>query len=172
MWQSAANKINHEIFNHCTTSCHESSSTVYVNTDDVKQTRLSKTKPILLSVAELEQIDAQFDQHGLIVPCAKDKSWQSKSLMTLGWEDEDLTTASPVSWNFDDDNLEKVLEKSPRKRKIYPHTRSSDPDTRVQAERNPMTSKCVCHEKTLTSESECSCKESIASEDHLAFEIL
>ena len=39
-------------------------------------------------------------------------------------------------------------------------------------ERDFMTSKHVHHEKTLTSESECFCEELIASEDHLAFEIL
>ena len=92
--------------------------------------------------------------------------------MTLGWEDEDLTTAPPVPWNFDDDDLEKVLEKSPRKRKNHPCTHSSDPDTRVQVKRDPMTPKHVHCEKTPTSEPECSCEESIAPEDHLAFEIL
>ena len=61
MWQSAANKINHEIFNHCTTSRHGSSSAVYVNTDDVKQMIFFKIKSILLSIAELEQINVQFD---------------------------------------------------------------------------------------------------------------
>lgn len=35
-----------------------------------------------------------------------------------------------------------------------------------------MTSKCVHHEKTSTSELECFCEELIVSEDCLAFEIL
>ena len=77
-----------------------------------------------------------------------------------------------MSQNIDDDDLEKVLEKSSKKRKIHSCTCSSDSDTGVQVKRDFMISKCVHHEKTLTSESECFCKESIVSEDHLAFEIL